>query len=83
MRGVGVCVCMCVSVCVYILPRVCSLHMVCVDVDIRYELVENAPGRVHNPIGHLGGHSHRVAEPIQSRCSIPQFTRCMQVCVRT
>lgn len=42
----------------HLLPRVNAFHVVCVDIDVRYELVEDAPGRVHNPVCHLRGYAH-------------------------
>lgn len=43
------------------LARADSFHVVRVDVDVRYELVEDAPGRVHDPVGHLRRHADGVS----------------------
>lgn len=46
----------------YPLPRVCSFHVVRVDVDVWDELVEDSPGWLYNPVGHLRRNSYRVSE---------------------
>lgn len=46
----------------YLLARVCSFHVVCVNIDVWYELVEDSPGWLYNPVGHLRRNSHRISE---------------------
>lgn len=35
------------------LPRIDAFHVICVDIDVRDELVEDAPCRIHNAVCHL------------------------------
>lgn len=52
------------------LPRAGSLHVVGVDVNIRDEFVQDAPGRVHDPVGHLRRNSHREPDAGRSKITL-------------
>ena len=53
------------------LPRVGSLQVVRVDVNVWNELVDDTAGRVYDAVGHLWGDSHGVSERMESRsCSL-------------
>lgn len=41
--------------------------MICVDVNIWNELVEDSSGGIDDPVGHLRRNSHRISEFAESR----------------
>lgn len=58
-----------------VLPRVQSLHVVRVDVNIWDEFVQDAPGGVHDSVGHLRRHSHRESDtPIKDQPTLNKHT---------